>query len=439
MGTFNAQMKLTCIHYVSNEIYTCIHTYESKQRTECQIKYQHNRLVCCAVLLSCVVIIASGHKMKRSSSWKNLQRTFSSTPITAGAKRVKINRKNVNSSKICLDKSNDFQIEDSDEENVPCVKERQQRQTSLKTTQKPNRRPKSKPLLINKSHNSSLSLDDSIVCSSEDSVDDEPVLRDVSECLNKSYLRPKARSKSLLFLAKCDQNQLNSIKEQTKLKDPTKTPTKQKPKSNRNKSLLNSSHSNQNETIIESDSLDENDSPKKELSGNKRTEIITRQHSADIVFTQTTNNTTQNSNPPVIESESSQFSLKIGSPNPRMVSTRRTRSKKQVKGGLVERLNKVINNNKSEYSFWINERTTDINEPGENMRIDKIEQSYGRILLHCSSVDNMSIESILCVDPSFKKLAMLKLGKTIEVGLDSNGYDTGNGTHFYPNVTKILI
>lgn len=380
--------------------------------------------------------------MKRSSSWKNLQRTFSSTPITTGAKRVKINRKSANSSKSSLDESNDFQIEDSDEENVPCVKERQLRQTPLKTAQKPHRRPKSKPLLIN-SHNSSLSVDDSVVVSSEDSVDDEPVLRDVSECLNKSYSRPKARSKSLLFLPKCDQNQLNSSKEPATVKYVAKTPMKQRQKSNRNKSLFNSStisnRSDQNESIIESDSLDENDSPKKESSQNTRTEIITRQHSADIVFTQNTNNTTQNSNPPVIESESSQFSLKISSPNPRLMGTRRTRSKKQVKGGLVERLNKVINNNKSEYSFWINERTTDICEPGEKMRIDKIEQSYGRILLHCSSVDNMGIESILCVDPSFKKLTMLKMGKIIEVGLDSNGYDTGNGSHFYPNVTKILV
>lgn len=410
---------------------------------ECQIKYQQNCLIYCAIQLSWIVIIVSGHEMKRSNSWKNLQRTFSSTPIATTAKRAKVNRKSANISKSFLNDGNNFQIEDSDEENVPCVKESKLRQTPLKTSQKLNRRSKSKPLLINTSHNSSLSIDNSVVWSSEDSVDDEPVLRDVSECLNNSHSRPKARSKSLLFLPKCDQNQLNSTKEQAKLKDATKTPLKPKQKSSRNKIPFNSStissHSNLNETIIESDSLDENDSPKKELSQNTRTEIITRQHSADIVFTQTTNNTTQNSNPPVIESENSQFSLKFSSPNPRLIGTRRTRSKKQVKGGLVERLNKVINNSKSEYSFWINERTTDINEPGEKMRIDRIEQSYGRILLHCSSVDNMSIESILCVDPSFKRLTMLQLGKTIEVGLDSNGYDTGNGTHFYPNVTKILV
>lgn len=372
--------------------------------------------------------------MKRSSSWKNLQKTFASTPIIPKKKRSKINRKSFNSSKSSLDETNDIQIEDSDEENVPCVK--QFRQTPLKALNQ-TIRPKSKPLLINTTINSTITEDDSFVdctsssSSSEDGVDNEPVLRDVSEC--KSILRPKVRSKSLLFLSKRKQNRLNLSKEQTILKDVT--PIKQQPKAN-HKSVFNKSKINTrpdlNETIIESDSFDENDSPKKS-NPNMRTEIITRQHSADIVFTQSV----QSSNP-VIESASSQFSLNIESPIQRM-QTRRMKSKKHTKGGLVEQLNKVLNKNKSEYSFWINDRTTDVIEPGEKMHINIIEQSYGRVLLHCSSVDNSNITSILCVDTSFKKLTMLQLGKTIEVGLDSNGYDIGNGTHFYPNVTKILV
>lgn len=373
--------------------------------------------------------------MKRSSSWKNLQRTFASTPITS-VKRAKINRKKttVNSSKSSLDESNDFQIEDSDEENVPSVQ--LPPKTPLKTplkTPKPSQRPKSKPLLINTSLNST-TVDDSVVWSSEESLDDEPVLKDVSEC--RSNPRPKARSKSLLFLQKNEQKQLSSTSRQ---RNPLKntTPIRQ-PKAN-HKSVFNNTTNSRpdlNETIIDSDSLDENDSPKKSSQKNVQTEIITRQHSADIVFTQST--ITQNSNPPVIESESSPFSLQIESPNPHM-QTRRTKKKKYVKGGMAERLLKLLNTQKSEYSYWINERTADVIEPGEKMRINKMELSYGRALLHCSSVENSNIQSILCVDPSFKKLTMLQTGKTIEVGLDSNGYDMRNGTYFYPNVTKISI
>lgn len=366
--------------------------------------------------------------MKRSSSWKNLQRTFASTPIIM-TKRQKINRQKFESSKSSLDESNDFQIEDSDEENVPCVKQTPNRKT-LHKTHTQIKRQKLKPLLVNTTINTSIA-DDSVIWSSEESLDGEPELRDVSECRLNS--RPKARSKSLLFLTVQEQNQVNSSNQQTPLNN--KTSIKQQ-KSN-HKNIFNStitSRTDQSDTIIESDSLDENDSPKKSTPY-MRTEIITRQHSADIVFTQTTNSS---SNPPVIESQSSQFSVKFESPNPRM-QTRRMKSKKQVKGGLVERLNKVLSNNKSEYSFWMNERTTDVIEPGEKMRINRIEQSYGRVLLHCSNLGNSSIESILCVDPSFKKLTMLQLGKIIEVGVDSNGYDVGNGTHFYPNVTKILV
>lgn len=369
--------------------------------------------------------------MKRSSSWRNLQRTFASTPVNT-VKRVKRNRKTVDSLNSSHNETTNIRIEDSDEENLPDSKSlRSQRKTPkpMQFNSKP-----IKPLLINTTINSSI-LDSSPALSSDsgESLDNEYEPIDVSDC--KSFRRhTKARSKSLLFLSKIEQNKLNTSNERITLKGVT-SGKQQKPN---HKNVLNntvSSRSGNDDTIIESDSFDEDESPK-ESTKNVTIEKITRQHSADIVFTQTT----ESSNV-AIESENSPYSLKIESPNLQL-NIRRMKCKKVVKGGLLERFNKLVNSNKSDYSFWLNERSSNLNETGDKMRIDKIESSYGRVLLHCCNVDgrlDSNIVNILCVDPSFKKIAMLQIGKTIEVGLDSCGYTIRDDTYFYPHVTKILV
>lgn len=368
--------------------------------------------------------------MKRSSSWRNLQRTFASTPIST-VKRAKNNR-NVDNSRRSHDGNVNLQIEDSDEENVNRVKRSVRVQQKTPKPVQTKSKPKSRPLLINTSLNSS-KLQCSYVLNSDtdESVDDEPVLNDVADSMSYKCQK-KARSKSLLFVSKSEQNQLNASNQRN-----DGTPDKQQ-KSHHKPVFGNtfSSRPENNKTVIESDSFDENESPIKS-SEHLRVETITRQHSADIIFTQSN----ENSNP-VIESEfSSQFSPKFESPIFRNHG-KRLRGKKQVKGGLVEQLNKLLKSDKSEYSYWMNERTSDLIESGEKMRINRMEQSYGRILLYCSSVDGKNVSSIvniLCVDPSFKRLAMLQTGKTIEVCLDSNGYSIGNNTFFYPKVMKILV
>lgn len=379
--------------------------------------------------------------MKRTNSWKNLQRTFASTPIST-VKRPKINRKSFESSKSSVDENNSFQIEDSDEENAPCVN-----RTLLKTPTKTQLRPKvakSIPLLINTSISTS-KVDDSVILNSDsgESVDGEPELRDVSTILKTRHPK-KARSKSLFFLKNDEQNQSTSChNEQTRttLKDITPTKQQQKSKSNAFKKTIVNCHQrlrhNNDDTISESESLDDNESPTKQCQNSAGAEVIKRQHSEDIFFTQSPSSASI----PAIESASSQFSLSLKSQQP--APNRRYKQKRYIKGGLVERLNKVMSSAKSDFSFWMNERTSDLIESGEKMCIKTIDRSYGRVLLHCSSNNNKpnhsSVDHILCIDPMFKKLSMLQTGKTIEVCFDTYGYRTANGSLFHPNVTKILI
>lgn len=376
--------------------------------------------------------------MKRSNSWKNLQKTFASTPITV-TKRAKVSRRTKviqNNFIRSIDDRNDFQIEDSDEENSPSA-------TPSRTPLTRNScRRLAKPLLINTSlnttFNSSVS-NNSIALNSEsdDSLPAEPELRDVSECPPTRTC--KARSKSLLFLSFSTKNQqhsqdsiisqdLSTKKKPSQIETPERSTTMTNPRFASNKSQVDDLDS----TIVESDSSNERDSPEKfRFSASKRKTL-----SSQISFSQTSESQT-----PVIESESTQLSLKFDTPTVQ-VPVRRTKSRKLIKGGLVEHLNKVLNSTRSEFSFWMNERTSDLVPAGFKMRIDKMEQSFGRILLHCIIVDQCNksnVVNILCVDPAFKKLPMLQVGQIIEVELDCHGYSTAKNTRFYPQVSKILV
>lgn len=376
--------------------------------------------------------------MKRTNSWKNLQKTFASTPETV-PKRAKVSRRpkvNRNHFIRSLDDSNDFQIEDSDEENT------QSTTTPLRTPLHRNSyRRLAKPLLINTSLNTTLNSsisNNSIAVNSEsdESLPAEPELRDVSEC--QPTRTCKARSKSLLFLSTTTKNQQHSQNTDTSQDvSAKKKPSQMEKTPKRNTTIAitdcaanKSRVDNLDSTIIESDSS--SDSPQKCSSiVNKRNTF-----SSQIIFSENSAIET-----PVIESESTQFSLKFDTPIVQ-VPVRRIRSRKHIKGGLVEHLNKAVNSTKSEYSFWMNERTSDLIPAAFKMRIDKMEHSYGRILLHCFIVDQCNESNlvyILCVDPAFKKLPMLQIGHIIEVELDCRGYSTAKNTRFYPQVSKILI
>lgn len=417
--------------------------------------------------------------MKRSSSWKNLQKTFASTPNTL-AKRPKFTRTKVNKenfSKQSSDECIDVQIEDSEEENVPndtasgtaTSTAPATAKTPVTPFQRINRaRRRPKPLQINTSLNSTnVNESASFVCNSdsdESNVCGEPELRDVSELCASDERRCKARSKSLLFLAQRTKTPLKSGN-CTNYRI-TSTDVSSSIHQNKRKTQKSCSPPNRNEmndttttpTTCDGDDDDAGDAGTKIQLDSSSSEMDTPTkctshsdaikarliHSAsDIVYTQTTG---ENSTNPAIESESSQFSFKIStSPAMPMPPHKRPKSRKHIKGGLVEQLNKKISRTKSEYSFWMNERTTNLIEVGAKMRIDNIEHMYQRILLHCTHT-NAAPESIandmvhtLCIDPSFKKIHELKVGKIIEIDSDHSGHMVSDRAMFYPNVTKILV
>lgn len=373
--------------------------------------------------------------MKRSNSWRNLQKTFASTPISVTKKKRPTLRKSVHNPKSSVDDGINFHIEDSDEENVNCS-EAVRRPPPFKK----HKNGKSvKPLVINTSINSS-NINNTTIWNSDtdESLSGEQPLRDVSECIVDAN-KKKARSKSLLFLTENEQNQLNSSKHSVSSSSSKQVATNKKPAFNISNMFNDTiaSQSKDSDTIIESDSWDEIDSPQKVTNKTPTaSKGVTRHLSSEIMFTQST----QRSNP-VIESENSQFSLKFDLNT--SVHKKKIKNKKHVKGGLIERLNKILNGNKSEFSFWMNERASDLNEPGQKLRIEQMERSYGRVLLHCSDIDadsksDNNANTILCVDPAFKKLSTLQIGKMIEVAFDSHGYSIKDGTNFYPQISKIL-
>lgn len=413
-------------------------TFNSDELTLC-LPFQNRVNVKSQHCLLCVVKPAPQKQqkaaMKRSNSWKSLQKTFASTPINP-TKRAKFSRKNSSKS---VDKSisksssidattieNSYQIEDSDEENVPTIE-------SVQTPiQRSNYRRFAKPLNISINTNDT---SNSIICNSDtdESLSGEPELIDVSECQVRQH-HVKARSKSLLFLPNSAQNRSNSDNE-CDSSHTTAPIEQQKSKIRRTfDSATKDTSRLETDTTIESDSCDESKSPKTSV---KVPTNKPKKNTSEILFTQSS----EASNP-IIESESTQFSVKFDSQSVHRVQRKKPKMKKCVKGGLVERLNKALNSTKSEYLFWLNERTSNLIEAGEKMRIDKIEYSYGRVLLHCSRANESTgtnAVNILCVDPTFKKLAALQIGKIIEVALDCHKYATNTVSHFYPQVSKILV
>lgn len=113
--------------------------------------------------------------------------------------------------------------------------------------------------------------------------------------------------------------------------------------------------------------------------------------------------------------------------------------KRVTKGGLAKSLQDTINRAKSNLSFWLNERQSDLIKSGEMVEIVNIEEQYGRGLLHCQC-SNDEIR-IICLNSNNRKLHLLTVGKFIEVEFDSDGYvlDPVKNTKIYSNVYKIMF
>lgn len=151
---------------------------------------------------------------------------------------------------------------------------------------------------------------------------------------------------------------------------------------------------------------------------------------------------TEPSSEPIIDSASSFGSFQCQSQQTQIPLIQKTQKRQKVmRGGLADMLQRSIRKSKSNYAFWQNERQSTLAAPGERVLIEKIERSYGRILVHCTQLDDNGSGDvkIFCLDPESKKLPFLSIGKTIEVEFDINGYRLDSHTLCYSNVNNILL
>lgn len=368
--------------------------------------------------------------MKRSDPWKNfrnIQKTFAACPTPV--KRLKrTNKKSGN--KIQSDSSDNYQIDEySDEENIPYKnKPIEPAKKKFKSPRLSNSK-KYNPLNItlsksDKSNGSIILSDDT-----DNSIDDEPELHDVSTSKSIDYRkRIKASSKSLTCLRGKMQYPLTTInkynrstpKNETSIVDDFSNIKKTLSEKNISEDLII-------ETASETDTEDESYVKSKSLQIiSQKSQEVTYETSAS--YSNLSGKIEYQSTQSINKSASQVFSSQVNKKLPR--------PKKCIKNGLVEALNKIISKTKSDQSFWINDRLADLIQPGEKLCIEKISESYGRILIRCSN--GINIKKTLCFDPLYKKIPSLQIGKTIEVCFDSEGYELDDNEHFYTQVNKIL-
>lgn len=393
--------------------------------------------------------------MNRSNSWKNLEKTFAiRTNKSQSIKKTKLTNSIALKSSVTGD---ECKIDDSDEENIPLSR------SHSKINQQSKIKRKSREILtLNTTINSSV-LDSTRISSSDtdDEIDCEPELHDVSDIKTPQKRLKRNRFQSLTFLSV---QKLNHSTPKTGTAHDTPNSLVQSKQSwsikrnafNNNKKNhnngINKTSINLDETIIESDSTDDLDekSPPKKCRNKNGFRPLTMDDGPNVI----------------IDTQSTQQSIKIDSPTNFTPKDKKLTKLKGIKGGLLERLTKAISRSKSDYSFWMNERSVDLIEPGDKLCITKIEQSYGKILLYCSSdgvndsdvdahtndakananADNGSAVNVkcdrytkvLCLDPAYKRLSTLQVGKTIEVVLESTEYVIKNDLCFHPYLSKIL-
>lgn len=382
--------------------------------------------------------------MKRSNSWKNIQKTFaaysSSTPVRK-PKRIR------SVEKVVPLNDDEYHIEDSDEENQAQntttnqpVSAKKLHTADVQTPARQKQRRSIKPLSITVLNASTAASDAAVACDEDSNdhlvEDDEANLLDVSTKKTTNYRhRSKASRNSLnISTTKDTTNNRSAAAAYT-------TTTSNQNEKNLNDSIkdrLSSFHSvfnglankctnkSDDENIVCESDTDES------ADADRKTSIPSRKMS----YTISVDPSDRNSPKIQIESESTQSSLKLASQihSPYMRTT--TKSKKCIKDGFVEQLNKITNQSKSDCSFWLNDRLADLIEAGEEVTIDQMEHCYGRILLHCSNASHEKM--IICLDAEDRKFSTLKIGRRIEVLLDSAGYQLKENLVFYPYVNKIL-
>lgn len=372
--------------------------------------------------------------MNRSNSWKNLEKTFAiRTNKSQSINKTK--SKNSNASE-CSVTGDECKIDDSDEENIPSP-----RSYSKITQQSKIKRKSCKFLTLNKTINSSV-LDSTRISSSEtdDDIDCEHQLHDVYDRKTPGKQFKRNRFQSLTFLSVQKSNQSTPKNGSTCNTPNNSVRSKQSWSIKRSAFNNNKTSTNLDETIIESDSTDDlcEKSPPKKCRNKNGFRPLTMDDGPNVI----------------INTPSTQQSINIDLPTNFTPKDKKLTKLKGIRGGMLERLTKAISRAKSNYSFWLNERSVDLIEPGDKLCIKKIEQSYGKVLVYCSSDtvdadadadDGCAVDvkchqytKVLCLDPAYKRLSTLQVGKTIEAVLESTEYVIEKDLCFHSYLSKIL-
>lgn len=189
------------------------------------------------------------------------------------------------------------------------------------------------------------------------------------------------------------------------------------------------------DSIIDTDTDDEDDADQ------RSTYVTMTSMPLTIHLDSTKSNLDGINSEPTIDSVSSFGSIQYQSQQTQIAPAQKSQRRLKVtKGGLTDTLQRSLRKAKSDHAFWMNERQSALIAPGERVKIEQIERSYGRILVHCTLVDgNCDDVRIFCLDPESKKLRFFGVGKIIEVEFNTNGYRVDSRTLCFPNVNNILI
>lgn len=373
--------------------------------------------------------------MSQSHSWKSIKQAFSSTSPLRKLNRSRRDQLKKSKKRRSL-RTLSF-IDASDEENV------QNNSINLKSTP---RTLKTKCSFFNKNLlNSSTRINRNAQSDSDEVIDSDqdPTESNLLSCNNVK----RSRNNRQLFIEKPTASESTN-------KDARETDTDHCSKKIK-RHLINIQNTfNGNSTLLEHSLLEnsilDSDSDDADISIHTETTPKRIPHNCSvesvnpvIIYSDLSNsNISRNSPLPenIIQSGSS-LSLRCNSQNIVRTPTLNRKSpkrKKCLKGGLVELFKQTVNRSKSNVSFWLNERQSELIRPGERISIEKIEHSYGRVLVFCCSRQDNTIK-ILCIDPESKKLPLMQIGKSMEVEFDVMGYQIDEKTIFYPNISKILI
>lgn len=108
------------------------------------------------------------------------------------------------------------------------------------------------------------------------------------------------------------------------------------------------------------------------------------------------------------------------------------RKVRMVKGGMAERLKKSLSQAKSNLLYWHHHRSAELISPGTIVTVDRVENTYGRILIHTKVNDEDTIFS-LC-----SRSVEVHEGDTIEVQFDLDRSHKTDTHVLYSYVDKVL-